>query len=150
MAAIDAHPTLILQVVVTGMHLSPAHGRTVEAIRVDGFDIDRTVLMQLEGDSGAAMAASVGTEMVGMTTGLESLAPDAVVVLGDRGETVRGGGGRKSAHPRRTPPRWRCHGRGDHRRQPSPCDHALRAPALPRDAHERPADRGDEDRKSVV
>jgi UDP-N-acetylglucosamine 2-epimerase len=43
------------------------------------------VLIQLEGDSGAAMGASVGTGMVGMTTALESLAPDAVVVLGDRG-----------------------------------------------------------------
>ena len=86
MAAIDAHPALTLRVVVTGMHLSPTHGRTVDAIRADGFDIDRTVLMQLEGDSGAAMAASVGTGMVGMTTALESLAPHAVVVLGDRGE----------------------------------------------------------------
>jgi UDP-N-acetyl-D-glucosamine 2-epimerase, UDP-hydrolysing len=86
MAAIDAHPTLTLQVVVTGMHLSPTHGRTVEAIRADGFDIDRTVLMQLEGDSGAAMAASVGTGMVGMTMALGEPRARAVVVLGDRGE----------------------------------------------------------------
>jgi len=29
------------QVVATGMHLSPRHGRTVEGIRADGFVVDR-------------------------------------------------------------------------------------------------------------
>ena len=41
MAAIDAGQKLTVRVSVTGMRLSPTHRRTVEAIRVNRFDIDR-------------------------------------------------------------------------------------------------------------
>lgn len=85
MAAIDAGQKLTVRVSVTGMCLSPTHRRTVEAIRVNRFDIDRVVLMQLKTEYNDAMAETVGTGMVGMTIELESFAPDAVVVLGDRG-----------------------------------------------------------------
>jgi len=90
MAAIRAHGDLSLQVVATGMHLSPRHGRTVEEIRADGFDVDRTVLMQVEGDTGRAMAKSLGIGTAGLAEAFESLAPDVVLLLGDRDEALAG------------------------------------------------------------
>jgi UDP-N-acetylglucosamine 2-epimerase (non-hydrolysing)/GDP/UDP-N,N'-diacetylbacillosamine 2-epimerase (hydrolysing) len=90
MAAIRDHGDLVLQVVATGMHLSPRHGRTVEEIRADGFDVDRTVLMQVEGDTGRAMAKSLGVGTAGLAEAFESLAPDVVLLLGDRDEALAG------------------------------------------------------------
>jgi len=91
MERIEAHADLELQVVVTGMHLSPRHGRTVTEIADDGFDIDRRVHMQVDGDSGRAMAKSLGVGLSGMADALGDLAPDFVLVLGDRDEALAGG-----------------------------------------------------------
>ncbi|MEF8790159.1 MAG: UDP-N-acetylglucosamine 2-epimerase [Haloarculaceae archaeon] len=90
MAAIRAHEDLTLQVVATGMHLSPRHGTTVEEIREDGFDVDRTVLMQVDGDTGRAMAKSLGLGTTGLAEAFESLDPDVVLLLGDRDEALAG------------------------------------------------------------
>ncbi|MBX0288254.1 UDP-N-acetylglucosamine 2-epimerase (hydrolyzing) [Halomicroarcula sp. F28] len=91
MKRIEAHDELTLQVVVTGMHLSERHGRTVTEIEDDGFDIDRRVHMQVDGDSGRAMAKSLGVGLSGMADALADLDPDIVLVLGDRGEALAGG-----------------------------------------------------------
>jgi len=91
MERIEAHADLELQVVVTGMHLSPRHGRTVTEIADDGFDIDRRVHMQVDGDSGRAMAKSLGVGLSGMADALGDLAPDFMLVLGDRDEALAGG-----------------------------------------------------------
>ena len=90
MEAIEAHEELSLSVVATGMHLSPRHGNTIDDIRADGFAVDREVLMQLDGDSGKAMAKSVGTGINGLTDAIDSLDPDIVLLLGDRGEPLAG------------------------------------------------------------
>ncbi len=86
--AIEHHPGLRLQLVVTGMHLHAEYGMTVDEIRADGFAVDSAVLI-LEGiDTGAAMARSVGTAVRGMTDSLEMLEPDIVMITGDRGEML--------------------------------------------------------------
>ncbi|MFD1585900.1 UDP-N-acetylglucosamine 2-epimerase [Halorientalis brevis] len=90
MEAIRNDDRLSLSVVATGMHLSPRHGMTVEEIRNDGFSVDREVLMQLDGDSGTAMAKSLGVGMMGLTEAFESLDPDIVLLLGDRDEALAG------------------------------------------------------------
>ena len=90
MEAIQEHENLSLSVVATGMHLSPKHGMTVEQIRDDGFTVDRGVSMQLEGDSGAAMAKSLGIGTMGLTDAFQSIDPDVVLVLGDRDEALAG------------------------------------------------------------
>src|SRR6187397_3742214 len=41
--AIQAHPALELQLLVTGMHLDRAHGRSLDAIRKEGWRVDATV-----------------------------------------------------------------------------------------------------------
>ena len=90
MRAIRNHDELSLSVVATGMHLSPQHGMTVEDIREDGFTVDREVLMQLSGDSGTAMAKSLGIGTAGLADAFDSLDPDIVLLLGDRDEALAG------------------------------------------------------------
>ncbi|MEK4113931.1 GDP/UDP-N,N'-diacetylbacillosamine 2-epimerase (hydrolyzing) [Paenibacillus sp. DS2363] len=86
--AIDAEETLDLHLLVTGMHLSPQFGNTVEQIRQDGFQISAQVDCLLQGSSHANMSRSIGLAILGMTQALEAIQPDVVVVLGDRGEML--------------------------------------------------------------
>jgi UDP-N-acetylglucosamine 2-epimerase (non-hydrolysing)/GDP/UDP-N,N'-diacetylbacillosamine 2-epimerase (hydrolysing) len=90
MDAIQDHEDLELSVVATGMHLSPRHGNTVDEIRADGFTVDREVLMQLDGDSGTAMAKSLGIGTSGLADAFDSIDPDIVLLLGDRDEALAG------------------------------------------------------------
>lgn len=91
MTAIRGREDLSLSVVATGMHLSPAHGNTVEDIEDDGFAVDRRVHMLVEGDSGTTMAKSLGVGIAGLADALADLAPDLVLVLGDRDEAFAAG-----------------------------------------------------------
>lgn len=77
-----------LQVVVTGMHLSPAFGETWRQIEVDGFSIASKVEMLLAGDSPTAIAKSVGLGVVGFADAYDHLRPDLLMVLGDRFEIL--------------------------------------------------------------
>jgi UDP-N-acetylglucosamine 2-epimerase (non-hydrolysing)/GDP/UDP-N,N'-diacetylbacillosamine 2-epimerase (hydrolysing) len=76
-----------LQLVATGMHLSPEFGYTITNIRDEGFVVDETVESLLSSDSGAGVAKSVGIGIIGFADAFTRLAPDLVVVLGDRFET---------------------------------------------------------------
>ena len=77
---------LELQVVATGMHLSPEFGLTYRDIEGDGFRIDRKVEMLLSSDSPAGMTKSMGLGLIGIADALEGLRPDLVLLLGDRFE----------------------------------------------------------------
>jgi UDP-N-acetylglucosamine 2-epimerase (non-hydrolysing)/GDP/UDP-N,N'-diacetylbacillosamine 2-epimerase (hydrolysing) len=91
MQSIEDSGNLELKVVATGMHLSPQCGRTVTDIQADDFDIDRTVDMLIDGDSGLAMAKSTGIGTMGLAEAFRSLEPDIVLVLGDRDEPLAAG-----------------------------------------------------------
>ena len=75
---------LELQLVVTGMHLSPEFGLTYRQIEADGFSITRKIEMPLSCDSAAGIAKSTGLGLIGFGDAFESLKPDLVVMLGDR------------------------------------------------------------------
>lgn len=77
-----------LQLVATGMHLAPEFGLTVREIERDGFVIARHVDMLLSGDTAAATAKSIGLGVIGLSDALESLAPELLLVLGDRFEIL--------------------------------------------------------------
>jgi GDP/UDP-N,N'-diacetylbacillosamine 2-epimerase (hydrolysing) len=79
---------LELQVVVTGMHLSPEFGLTFREIENDGFEIDRKVEMLLSSDSGSGVAKSIGLGVIGFADALKELSPDLLLVLGDRFEIL--------------------------------------------------------------
>lgn len=86
MQGIKDDPSLVLQVIATGMHLSPEFGLTWRAIEDDGFAINRKVDMLLSADSPAAIAKSMGLGMIGFADALAGLQPDLVLLLGDRFE----------------------------------------------------------------
>ncbi len=81
-------PDITLQLVVTGMHLMPEFGSTFRAIENDGFTIDRKVEMMVSSDTSVGMAKSIGLGVLGFADVFDSIAPDAVVVLGDRFEML--------------------------------------------------------------
>lgn len=88
LGAIAADPALTLQIVATGMHLSPEFGMTYRSIEKDGFRIDAKVEMLLSADSAVAVTKSLGLGVIGFADAFDRLAPDIVVVLGDRFEIL--------------------------------------------------------------
>jgi len=87
MKLIKADDDIDMQVVVTGMHLSPEFGLTYREVEKDGFAIDEKVEMLLSGDTDVAIAKSTGLGLIGLTDALHRLQPHWVVLLGDRFET---------------------------------------------------------------
>ena len=77
---------LILQVIATGMHLSPEFGLTFREIEKDGFQIDRKVEMLTSSDTAVGIAKSMGLGMISFADALNELKPDLILVLGDRFE----------------------------------------------------------------
>jgi GDP/UDP-N,N'-diacetylbacillosamine 2-epimerase (hydrolysing) len=86
MEGISQSSVLQLQVIATGMHLSPEFGLTVEAIEADGFKVDRKIEMLLSSDTAVGVTKSMGLGMIGFADALSELRPDLILVLGDRYE----------------------------------------------------------------
>ena len=86
MEGIRQSSELELQLIATGMHLSPEFGMTVDAIGADGFKIDRKVEMLLSSDTAVGVTKSMGLGMIGFADALAELNPDLLLVLGDRYE----------------------------------------------------------------
>ena len=79
-------PGLELQVIATGMHLSPEFGLTYREIENDGFSINRKVEMLLSSDTPSGLAKSMGLGLICFGDALQQLQPDIMLVLGDRFE----------------------------------------------------------------
>jgi UDP-hydrolysing UDP-N-acetyl-D-glucosamine 2-epimerase len=88
MRDIENDPSLALQLIVTGTHLEPAFGHTVDVIEADGFHINARVPIELSGDTPVSIARSTGLATSGIAEALETLSPDIVVLLGDRFEML--------------------------------------------------------------
>ena len=88
MQGIQEAPGLSLQVVATGMHLSPEFGLTFREIESDGFRIDRKVEMLTSSDTPVGISKSMGLGLIGFADALHELQPDLLVVLGDRFEIL--------------------------------------------------------------
>jgi len=86
MQGIRDDPDLDLQLLVTGMHLSPAFGSTYIDIERDGFQIDAKVPVLTELDTPVGVARSMGLGLAGFAQTFADLKPDVIVVLGDRYE----------------------------------------------------------------
>lgn len=85
---IHEDPDLELQLLVTGMHLSPEFGMTVKDIERDGFPITEEIEMLLSSDTEKAISTSMGLGMIGFAKAYSRLSPDLIVVLGDRFEIL--------------------------------------------------------------
>lgn len=76
-----------LQLIVTGMHLSPEFGLTYQEIEKDGFNIDKKIEMLLSSDSEIGISKSMGLAQISFSEAFWELQPDIVILLGDRFET---------------------------------------------------------------
>lgn len=88
MQDICREPGLELQIVATGMHLSPEFGLTYREIEQAGLSIDWKVEMLLGADTPTAIAKSMGLGMIGFADAFAHLNPDLLLVLGDRFEIL--------------------------------------------------------------
>ncbi len=85
MKEIEADENLELQLIVTGMHLSPEFGLTYKEIEKD-FRIDKKIEMLLSSDTSIGISKSMGLAQISFAESYEELKPDILVVLGDRYE----------------------------------------------------------------
>jgi GDP/UDP-N,N'-diacetylbacillosamine 2-epimerase (hydrolysing) len=88
MQGVKDEPQLQLQLIATGMHLSPEFGLTYKDIEQDGFSIDRKVEMLTSSDTPVGIAKSMGLGLIGFADALQTLKPDLLLVLGDRFEIL--------------------------------------------------------------
>lgn len=86
MKDIQSDSTLELQILVSGMHLSPEFGSTWQQIEKDGFRIDEKVEILLSSDSAVGVLKSMGLGLIGYADALSRMQPEMLVILGDRYE----------------------------------------------------------------
>ena len=85
MKEIESDNDLELQLIVTGMHLSPEFGLTYKEIEKD-FKIAKKIEMLLSSDTAIGVSKSMGLAQISFAEAYEELKPDILVVLGDRYE----------------------------------------------------------------
>ena len=85
MKEIDLDSELKLQIIATGMHLSPEFGLTYKEIEKD-FKIDKKIEMLLSSDTSIGISKSMGLAQISFVEAYEELKPDIIVILGDRYE----------------------------------------------------------------
>ncbi|BFU76854.1 UDP-N-acetylglucosamine 2-epimerase [Arcobacter sp. 15-2] len=82
---IETDKDLELQIIVTGMHLSPEFGLTYKEIEND-FKINKKIEMLLSSDTSVGIVKSMGLAQISFAESYEELKPDIIIVLGDRYE----------------------------------------------------------------
>lgn len=88
MRKIQQDSSLHLHLVVSGMHLSPAFGLTINDIERDGFEPADRVDMLLSSDTPEGIAKSMGIGTIGFADSYARVRPDILLVLGDRFEIL--------------------------------------------------------------
>lgn len=88
MKDINSEPSLELQIIASGMHMSPEFGLTINTIEADGFNVDEKVEVLLSSDTANSVVKSMGLGLISFGEVLERLAPDLLIILGDRFEAL--------------------------------------------------------------
>ena len=86
--AVDKHPDLDLQLVVTGAHLSEAYGHTIDEIHKDGFVVVEEIESLLNGDRASCRLKGLSIQLQGLVQTIARVKPDILMVLGDREEAM--------------------------------------------------------------
>ena len=84
--AIEKHPDLEYRLLVSGAHLDPNFGSTLEEIRNDGFRIDAEIKIEMDAVSLFATAQAIGSGVLAISRVLDEMRPDIMVVYADRFE----------------------------------------------------------------
>ena len=85
MKEIELRSDFCLQLIVTGMHLSPEFGLTYKEIEKE-FKIDKKIEMLLSSDTPIGISKSMGLAQISFCEAYEELEPNLVILLGDRYE----------------------------------------------------------------
>ena len=83
--SVDGLKTFVL---ATGMHLAPEFGSTYREIESDGVFIDKKIEILLSADTPSAISKSMGLALIGFADYFSAQPLDALMVLGDRYETL--------------------------------------------------------------
>jgi len=86
--AIDSHPELELQLVVTGAHLSDAYGCTVDEVYKDGFIVAEEIESLINSDEASGRVKGLAIQLQGLVQTVTRVRPDILLVLGDREEAM--------------------------------------------------------------
>src|ERR1700730_16415467 len=86
--AIQMRPELELQIVAAGTMVLERFGQPVKIVKSDGFQVSGEIYIEVEGSTPATMAKSVGFAVVEFASELQRLAPDIVILIGDRYEAL--------------------------------------------------------------
>jgi len=77
-----------LQIIASGMHLSPEFGLTYKEIEKDGFKINEKIEVLLSSDSDIGINKAIGLGLISFSEALKRLEPDILIILGDRFESL--------------------------------------------------------------
>jgi UDP-hydrolysing UDP-N-acetyl-D-glucosamine 2-epimerase len=84
--AIEKNPNLDYLLMVSGAHLDPSFGNTLDEIRDDGFKIASEIEIKMDSSSLFANAQAIGSGILAISRALNKLKPDIMVVYADRFE----------------------------------------------------------------
>ena len=83
-------PEVDFKLLVSGAHLSPAFGRSVELIRQDGLEILAEIETLISGDSKSSRLKTAAGLLTGALEVVRAYRPDILVYAGDREDVLIG------------------------------------------------------------
>lgn len=86
--ALNSRDDVTLQIIATNMHLAEKYGNTWQEIERDGLKIDYRVTMPTETATAGDTVLAMSECMKGMSEAFMALAPDLLLILGDRFEML--------------------------------------------------------------
>ena len=84
--AISLHPDLEYKLLVSGAHLDPNFGDTLNEIKSDGFDVYDEIKIDMDNNSLSVIPKAIGSGIISISNTLTKLMPDFVVIYADRFE----------------------------------------------------------------
>jgi UDP-hydrolysing UDP-N-acetyl-D-glucosamine 2-epimerase len=88
MKAIKNDDVLKLQTLCAGTMLLERFGYAEKIVQADGFSIDGRVFLEIEGSMPVTMSKSIGLGIIEFSSEFQRLAPDIVLLIGDRYEAL--------------------------------------------------------------
>ena len=86
--AIDAHPDLDYQLLVSGAHLDARFGDSRSEIEKDGLHVDAEIRADTVADDLYSTVQAIGSIILRLSEALDELKPDVLMVYGDRYEAL--------------------------------------------------------------
>jgi UDP-hydrolysing UDP-N-acetyl-D-glucosamine 2-epimerase len=88
LTALQNRPDVKLQIIAAASALAWKHGRVVDLIQEDGFEVNMELPSVIDGNGTLESAIGTGVLLTQMASILDMLSPDCVVTVADRHETL--------------------------------------------------------------